>query len=117
MNRKVWLAVLALGVVMVPVGAVWMAYAIAQTDTTAGTSGSASVWPIVAFFVAFIGGTLITVGSVGFVLRWMSGDGDDDRLGTSPSETLAHAVPTTRVGWGGDPAGGPPVTPPGGECD
>lgn len=112
MSRKVWLAVVALGVVMVPIGAVWMAYAIAQTDTTTtATSGSDSVWPIVAFFVAFIGGTLITVGSVGFMLRWMSGDGDDETLGTSPSETLAHAVPTTRVGWGGDPAGGPPDTP------
>jgi hypothetical protein len=113
MSRKVWLAVLALGVVMVPVGAVWMAYAIAQTDTTTGTSGSASVWPIVAFFVAFIGGTLITVGIVGFMLRWMSGDRDDETLGT-PSETLAHAVPTTRVGWGVDAAGGTEDTPTGG---
>jgi hypothetical protein len=112
MSRKLWLAVLALGVVMVPIGAVWMAYAIAQTDTTTtATSGSDSVWPIVAFFVAFIGGTLITVGSLGFMLRWMSGDGDDEMLGTSPSETLAHAVPNTRVGWGGDLPGSQ-VTPP-----
>jgi hypothetical protein len=70
------------------------------------------MWPIVAFFVAFIGGTLVTVGSLGFMFRWMNGDEDDDELGTSPSETLAHAVPKTTVGWGGDPAGGPPVRPP-----
>jgi Kef-type K+ transport system membrane component KefB len=113
-NRKLWVAVIILGVLMIPIGAVWVAYAIAQTDsTTRGGSGSESVWPIVAFFVAFLGGTLITVGIVGFMFRWLSGD-EDDELGTSPSETLAHAVPKTRVGWGGDPAGGPPVTPPGG---
>jgi hypothetical protein len=114
MSPKLWVAVLALGVVMIPIGAVWMAYAIAQTDpNTSGASGTESVWPIVAFFVAFIGGTLVTVGSLGLMLRWMSGDEDDDELGTSPSETLAHAVPTTRVGWGGgDAFGSPPLTPP-----
>jgi hypothetical protein len=115
MSRKLWGVVLALGVVMIPIGAVWMAYAIAQTDTTTGgASGSESVWPIVAFFVAFIGGTLVTVGTLGYMFRWMTGDGDDDEPRMSPSETLAHAVPKTRVGWGADPAGGPPVTPPGG---
>jgi hypothetical protein len=56
--------VLALGIVMIPVGAVWIAYAIMQTEP--GTNGAVttdSVWPIVAFFVAFIGGILVTVGS------------------------------------------------------
>jgi hypothetical protein len=35
----------------------------------------------------------------------MTGDDDDsdddsDEFRTSPSETLAHAVPKTRIGWG-----------------
>lgn len=64
--------------------------------------------PIVAFFVAFIGGILITVGSVGFMFRWMSGDDDHDELRASSSNTLGYAVPTTRVGWGGDATDGPP---------
>lgn len=103
MSRKWWVAVMGLGVVMVVVGALWMAYAIAQVDSTTGTTyGTDSVWPIVAFFVAFIGGTLITVGMLGWMFSWFSGEGDDRHLGTSPSETLAHAVPTTRVGWGSD---------------
>ena len=86
-----------------------MAYAIAQTDTTAtatGVTGTDPWWPIVAFFVAFLGGTLITVGMLGFMFRWMSGEGADEQLGTSPSETCAHAVPKTRVGWGGDATDG-----------
>jgi hypothetical protein len=103
MRRHWWFAVMGLGVVMVVVGALWMAYAIAQVDSTTGVAyGSDPVWPIVAFFVAFIGGTLITVGMLGWMFSWFSGEGDDRQLGTSPSETLAHAVPTTRVGWGSD---------------
>ena len=43
-----------------------MAYAIMQTDTaTTRGSASGSVWTIVAFFVAFVGGTLVTVGGPG----------------------------------------------------
>jgi hypothetical protein len=62
MTRKSWVAVLTLGVVTVAVGMVWMAYAITQTESTAGgIYVSDSAWPIVAFFVAFIGGTVITV--------------------------------------------------------
>jgi hypothetical protein len=58
--------VLALGVVLMPIGAIWVAYAISQastTKTTTGTVSSDSLWPIVAFFVAFIGGILVTVGN------------------------------------------------------
>jgi hypothetical protein len=100
MSRKSWGAVLALGVVMIPVGAVWMAYAIMQTEPNTNEAvTSDSVWPIVAFFVAFIGGILVTAGSLGFFFRWMNSD-DDDEPRTSPSETLAHAVPKTRMGLG-----------------
>jgi hypothetical protein len=110
MTRKWWAAVIALGVLLVPVGVVWMAYAITQTDTTTGgTDLSTSAWPIVAFFVAFIGGALITVGMLGWMFSWFSGEGDDRHLDTSPSETLAHAVPTTSVGWGSDAADEPPA--------
>jgi hypothetical protein len=108
MSRKLWAAVLALGVVMIPIGVVWMIYAIAQTEpTTRGASGTDTVWPIVAFFVAFIGGVLITVGSVGFIFRWLSGDDEDDGR-PSPSDAFAHAVPKTRVGWGADATDRPP---------
>lgn len=103
MSRKWWVVVLALGVVMVAVGVVWMAYAITQTESTGGgTYVSDSVWPIVAFFVAFIGGTVITVAMLGWMFSWFSGGDDEGDVQTSPSETLAHAVPTTRVGWGSD---------------
>jgi hypothetical protein len=71
------------------------------------------VWPIVAFFVAFIGGTLITIGMLGFMFSWFSGGGDEDD-GQSPETSLAHAVPTTRVGWGSDDTGSQPGTPSGG---
>jgi hypothetical protein len=109
MTRKWWAAVIALGVLLIPVGVVWMAYAITQTDTTTGgTDVSTSAWPIVAFFVAFIGGTLITIGMLGWMFSWFSGD-DDGGVRTSPSETLAYAVPTTRVGWGSDTAEEPPA--------
>jgi hypothetical protein len=101
MSRKMWGAVLVLGVVMIPIGVVWMAYAITQSDSSASRVSDA-VWPIVAFFVAFIGGTLVTVGSLGFIFRWMNSDDDDSRFDLSPSETIAQAVPKTRVGWGGD---------------
>jgi zinc transporter ZupT len=109
MSRKLWAAVVALGVVVIPIGVVWMIYAIAQTESaTRGTSGSDTVWPIVAFFVAFIGGILITVGSIGFMFRWMSGDDDDNELRASSSNTLGYAVPKTRVGWGGEATDGSP---------
>jgi hypothetical protein len=114
MSRKVWVAVLALVVVMIPIGAIWMAYAITQTDTTTnGAVGAESVWPIVAFFVAFIGGTLVTVGMLGFMFSWFSGGADRDD-GQSPETSLAHAVPTTRVGWGVEATGRPQDTLPGG---
>jgi hypothetical protein len=104
MSRKWWVAVIALGVVLIPIGVVWMAYAITQADSTS-TSTSVEVtdswWPIAAFFVAFIGGTLVTVGMLGWIFSWFS-CGDESDFHTSPSETLAQAVPTTRVGWGGD---------------
>jgi hypothetical protein len=103
MSRKSWGAVLALGIVMIRVGAVWMAYVIMQTEPgTSGAATSDSVWPIVAFFVAFIGGILVTVGSLGFFFRWTNSDDDENEPRTSPSETLAHAVPKTRIGWGGE---------------
>jgi hypothetical protein len=103
MSRRWWGAVLALGVVMVAVGVVWVAYAITQTESTAGgTYVSDSAWPIVAFFVAFIGGTVVTVAMLGWMFSWFSADDDEDDVRTSPAETLAHAVPTTRVGWGSD---------------
>jgi hypothetical protein len=103
MTRKWWAAVITLGVVLIPLGVVWVAYAITQTDsTTGGADVSTSVWPIVGFFVAFIGGTLITVGMLGWMFSWFSGGDDEGDVRTSPSETLAHAVPTTRVGWGSD---------------
>jgi hypothetical protein len=104
MSRKWCVAVIALGVVMIPIGALWMASAISQagsTTTTGGVETSDSWWPIVPFFVAFIGGTLVTVGTLGWMFSWVSG-GDQADLRTSPSETLARAVPKTRVGWGGD---------------
>src|SRR5438128_12387990 len=102
MSRKLWAAVVALGVVMIPIGVVWMIYAIAQTEsTTRGASGSDTVWPIVAFFVAFIGGILITVGSVGFMFRRMSCDDDDNELRACSSNSLGYAAPQPRVGWGG----------------
>jgi hypothetical protein len=103
--------VLALGVVLIPIGAIWVAYAISQasrTKTTTGTVSSDSLWPIVAFFVAFIGGILVTVGMLGWMFSWFTGSGDEGDTLTSPAETVAHAVPTTRVGWGGDT----PETPP-----
>jgi hypothetical protein len=106
-TRRLWAALLVLGVLMIPVGVVWMAYAITQTDTTA-TGTSVSVWPIVAFFVAFIGGTVVTVASIGWMFSWFTGDDDADDMRTSQSETLANAVPTTRVGWGGDAPEAPP---------
>ena len=97
MSRKLWAAVVALGVVMIPIGIMWMIYAIAQTEsTTRGASGSDTVWPIVAFFVAFIGGILITVGSVGFMFRWMSGDDDDNEL--RASSRTPWATPCRRRG-------------------
>lgn len=99
MSRKWWVAVAILGVVMIPIGVVWMAYAITQTDGSTTSTSTGSWWTIAAFFVAFIGGTLVTVGSVGFMLRWMSGEGDDNDFYTSPSQTVANAVPKTRVGW------------------
>jgi hypothetical protein len=102
MSRKWWVAVAVLGVVLIPIGVVWMAYAITQTDGSTTNTSDGSWWTIAAFFVAFIGGTLVTIGSVGFVFRWMSGDGDDNEFYMSPSQTVANAVPKTRVGWGGD---------------
>jgi hypothetical protein len=84
-----------------------MAHTITQADgTTTSSSATGSWWSIAAFFVAFIGGTLVTVGTVGFMFRWMSGEGDDNEFSTSPSQTVANAVPKTRVGWGGDTAEG-----------
>ena len=93
----------ALGVLMIPVGVVWMAYAIMQTDTTTTNVATAdSAWPIVALFVAFMGGILVTVGMLGWMFSWVTGSDDENDTRTSPSETLRHAVPTTRVGWSGD---------------
>jgi hypothetical protein len=82
-----------------------MAYAIMQTDTaTTRGSASGSVWTIVAFFVAFVGETLVTVGIPGWMFsRFSGGDDEDDDFRTSPSEALAHAVPKTRGGWGATP--------------
>jgi hypothetical protein len=110
-NRKMWVAVMVLGALLIPIGVLWMVYAIGQTGSTT-TSGGVEVtiswWPIVAFFVAFLGGTLISVGMLGWMFSWFSGDDDDDKIRSRPSEILRSAVPRTKVGWGGHTAASPP---------
>jgi hypothetical protein len=110
-NRKIWLAVVGLGVVLIIVGVIWIVYAALGTsthyDASTGDSVSNSWSPIIGFFITFAGGTLISVAMLGWMFSWFSGDDDDDRY-TQPSAMLRQAVPTTRVGWGPDPEEEPP---------
>lgn len=105
-NRKIWLAVIGLGFVLIAVGVVWIVYAATGTTTNYDATTRDSVrdsWsPIIGFFVSFAGGTLVSVGMLGWMFSWFSG-GDDDARYTEPSAMLRQAVPTTRVGWGRDP--------------
>jgi ABC-type Fe3+ transport system permease subunit len=110
-NRKMWVVVMGLGVVMILAGVAWIIYSVAGTsthyDASTGDYVSDSAWPIVGFFVSFAGGTLISVGMLGWMFSWFSRHDDDDRY-TSSAATLRQAVPTTRVGWGPYPEEQPP---------
>jgi len=110
-NRKIWLAVMGLGVVLIIVGVIWIVYAALGTsthyDASTGDYVSNSWSPIIGFFITFAGGTLISVAMLGWMFSWFSRDDDDDRY-TQPSAMLRQAVPTTRVGWGPDPDEEPP---------
>jgi hypothetical protein len=110
-NRKIWLAVMGLGVALTVVGVVWIVYAVVGTSThyDASTRGYVTdSWsPLIGFFISFVGGTLISVAMLGWMFGWFSGDDDDDGY-TEPSAMLRQAVPTTRVGWGPDPEEDPP---------
>jgi hypothetical protein len=107
-----WLAVMGLGVVLILAGVAWIIYSVAGAstsyDASTGDYVSDSAWPIVGFFVSFAGGTLISVGMLGWMFSWFSGEDDDTY--TSSSAAYARSVPTTRVGWGPDPAEDPPDT-------
>jgi hypothetical protein len=111
-NRKMWVVVMGLGLVLILVGIAWIVYYATQTtgnlNPETGAYESDSWMPIIGFFVSFAGGTLISVGMLGWMLGWFSGgDGEEDRH-TSSSGMLRQVVPTTRVGWGADPAEDPP---------
>ena len=103
-NRKLWLAVMGLGVILILVGVARIVYSVAGTsthyDASTGDYVSDSVWPIVGFFMSFAGGTLVSVAMLGWMFSWFSGDGDEDDTYTSTSAAYAQSVPTTRVGWG-----------------
>ena len=105
-NRKLWLAAMGLGFVLLLVGIGWIVYAAigASThyDTSTGDYVSDSWSSIIGFVLTFAGGTLISVAMLGWMFSWFSGDDDDSGL-TEPSAMLRQAVPTTRVGWGLDP--------------
>jgi hypothetical protein len=105
-NRKLWLAAMGLGFVLLLVGIGWIVYAAigASThyDASTGDYVSDSWSPIIGFVITFAGGSLISVAMIGWMFSWFSGD-DDDRGLTEPSAMLRQAVPTTRVGWGPDP--------------
>jgi hypothetical protein len=105
-----WVLVMGLGVVLILVGIVWIVYYATQTgqdlNAETGSYDSDSWMPIVGFFVSFAGGTLISVGMLGWMFSWFSGDRDDEEYQSS-SGMLRQAVPTTRVGWGPDPAEDP----------
>jgi hypothetical protein len=113
MSRKWWVAVMALGLVLVLAGVAWIVYYATQTgddlNASTGAYESDSWWPIAGFFLSFIGGTMISIGSMGWMFSWFSGDDDDSRY-TEPSAMLRQAVPTTRVGWGPDPEQDRPET-------
>ena len=103
-NRKLWLAVMGLGVILILVGVAWIVFYATQAtgdlNPETGAYESDSWMPILGFFVSFFGGTLITMGSLGWMFSWFSGDGDEDDTYTSTSAAYAQSVPTTRVGWG-----------------
>jgi hypothetical protein len=105
-NRKIWLALIGLGVVLTIVGVVWIVYAVTGTathyDASTGDYVTDSWSPVIGFFISFAGGTLISVAMLGWMFSWFSGDDDDGRY-TESSTMLRQAVPTTRVGWGPDP--------------
>ena len=110
-NRKLWLAAIGLGVVLIIVGVVWILYSAAGTSThynaSTGEYVSDSWSPVIGFVISFAGGTLISVGMLGWMFSWFSGGNEDGRY-TEPSAMLRQAVPTTRVGWGPDPDEEPP---------
>ncbi len=110
-NRKIWLAVIGLGVALIIVGVIWIVYAALGTNThydaSTGDYVSDSWSPIIGFVITFAGGTLISVAMLGWMFSWFSGDDHDGRY-TEPSAMLRQAVPTTRVGWGPDPEEDPP---------
>jgi len=103
-NRKLWLAAMGFGVILILVGVAWIVYSLAGTsthyDASTGDYVSDSAWPIVGFFMSFAGGTLVSVAMLGWMFSWFSGYGDDDDTYTSTSAAYARSVPTTRVGWG-----------------
>ncbi len=109
-NRKLWLAAMGLGLVLLLVGVAWIIYAAIGTsthyDASTGDYVSDSWSTIIGFVIAFGGGTLISVAMLGWMFSWFAGDDDSSR--TEPSAMLRQAVPTTRAGWGPDPEGNPP---------
>ncbi|HKH25678.1 MAG TPA: hypothetical protein VKB11_00915 [Acidimicrobiia bacterium] len=99
-NRKMWMVVMGLGVVMILVGVAWIVFYATQAtgdlNPETGAYESDSWMPILGLFVSFFGGTLITMGSLGCMFSWFSGD--DDKYQSSAG-VLRQSVPTTRVGW------------------
>jgi hypothetical protein len=134
LRSRLFIAAIVIGVLMIPLGVGWIIYTVTQTGhydpnaevqttlagggftTSRGAYVSSSAWPFVGFALTFAGSIVITVASFGLFFGWFAGsDEDDDR--PSPQSMVAHAVPTTTVGWGSaaTPAPGTaPGTAPGG---
>jgi len=76
-----WMVVMGLGVVMILVGVAWIVFYATQAtgdlNPETGAYESDSWMPILGLFVSFFGGTLITMGSLGWMFSWFSGDGDE----------------------------------------
>jgi len=113
MSRKWWVLMMALGLVLVLASVAWIVYYATHTgddlNASTGAYESDPWWPIAGFFLSFIGGTIISVGSLGWMFSWFSGGDDEDDRYTSSSTMLRQAVPTTRLGWGPSPEE-PPVS-------
>src|SRR5262249_56713447 len=112
MSRKWWVLMMALGLVLVLASVAWIVYYATHTgddlNASTGAYESDPWWPIAGFFLSFIGGTIISVGAVGWVFSWFSGGGDEDDPDTSSSTMLRPAGADPRVGWGAQPPGTPP---------
>ncbi len=127
---RLWIGTIIVGVLMIPIGVGWIIYTVTQrghydanaefTDpdthiTTHGGYTTDSPAPLLGFALAFGGGIVITVGSLGLTFSWMSGGSDDDDTYTRTSAAIARSAPTTRMGWGSETApGSTPGAPPGG---